>query len=42
MHLSAIVFIKLAASGDKLGLRGATNQIFSLQQETHTTRFVVL
>jgi hypothetical protein len=34
MDLSVIAFIKLAASGDKLGLNGATNQIFCLQQQS--------
>jgi hypothetical protein len=34
MDLSVIAFIKLAASGDKLGLDGATNLNFCLQQQT--------
>jgi hypothetical protein len=42
MHLSVIDFIKPAASGDKLGLRGATNQIFCLQQQTRCVLVEVL
>jgi hypothetical protein len=39
MDLSEVVLIKLAASGDKLGLDGATNQIFCLHSATNTARF---
>jgi hypothetical protein len=34
MGLPVVVFIKVAASGDTLGLDGATNQLFCPQQPT--------
>jgi hypothetical protein len=42
MDLSVIVFIKLAASGDKLGLDGATTQFFCLHQQTRGVLLEVL
>jgi hypothetical protein len=32
-----IIFVKPTASGDKLSLDGAANQIFCLQQQTRDT-----